>query len=186
MPRGGYGAAQALWERTRNLAARYFPDKNLYISLSASSLRGDAAISWDDLQRQLLTIAHAMLDEVQDRNERKHVATENSISSLNSIKDEIVEIRKKNLHLENRVSWYKRCVSFFVCLLFTTTLLWLFNDLVKWDWLSVHPKRLSLYLSAQLALIFACSLIITDNNKFRAAEIIGFGVTVVLGLLSMA
>jgi hypothetical protein len=132
---GNYCLAESLTQRTKRLALKFFPEKGIFldeIDKVNFKLAENKVNIWNESYRRLLTISQAMLDEVQLPSESNNIIT----SSLNEIHTSI-DGKERKLY-----------TGAFLAL--ASLILWTFNVIIKWAWLSMHPKKIAIYLSLQV------------------------------------
>lgn len=84
------------------------------------------------------------------------------------IKDQKLELTT----LKSKFNRFKRIVLFIILLSVLSILLWGFNYFLKWHWLSVHSKKVALYISFQILILFSLLRIITTNKAIKIIDII--------------
>jgi hypothetical protein len=171
---GSYVLADSLAQRTKRHAVKYFPDRLLFldeinkINFELPEQRENHGVnSWNESYRTLLTVSQAMLDEVQQPSEHASITA----PSINKIQ-KLADVQEKKLY----------ATSF---LIIASSLLWTFNEIVKWSWLTFHPKRIAIYLSIQVAIIFISTLFFTNNRQVRFVEWLSIAVAIVLAVISL-
>lgn len=123
--------------------------------------------NWNGSYRSLLTISQALLDEVQ--------LPSGHVSILNPTSFKIQKFtsdKKKKLYAA-------------IFLTLASFILWTFNALVKWSWLTNHPKKIAIYLSFQVAFIFTSSLFFTSNKQIRFIEWLSAVVAMASSVISL-
>jgi hypothetical protein len=88
----------------------------------------------------------------------------------------------KNQTLKAGIVKSQRNIYFFIALVTFSFLLWTFNSVIKWEWLSLHPKKISLYISFQLLIIFSSLRIITSNKTIKIVDIL---IAIMIAILSI-
>jgi hypothetical protein len=163
---GNYVLAASLCSKTKMFADRYFSERTYYfydlveINFKSTSTEASAArLAWDDAYGRLLAVANSMLEEVQ----------------------------LDEMHHNGKASKWdmKKLITSSAFLLISSYILWSFNTWAKWGWLAQHPKRIALYLSFQLALLFVFALFFTSSKQGKFFELIGISVSIAFGIISL-
>lgn len=161
---GNYVLADSLTQRSKRLATKYFPDKTfLPDKLDKINFKS----SWNESYRRLLTVSQAMLDEVQSPPEQIPAIPPSADKRQKFMSD-----KKKKLYTV-------------IFLVLASFILWTFNALVKWSWLTNHPKKIAIYLSFQLAIIFTAALFFTSNKQIRFIEWLSVAVAMASTVISL-
>ena len=128
------GKAEDLRGRIKELAAEYLPSYFLYNS-ELEKIRFTKR-TWNNDKQQMLLIVYSIQNFIQKENKE---SGENKKSNTN-----------------------------FWLLLITTVsvsaLLWSFNNIVHWQWLEMHSKKIPMYLCAQLIILLGAYRIYSKTS----------------------
>jgi hypothetical protein len=208
-----YQAAETLYQRTKMFAQKYFPARGYGIELIGitfkpiSDLLGNDVTAWETGTRKLLSIAQAMLDDmvltpvsapgfpatpvvklVEDTQKIETLQNEvlrlqgelqSSQTALTSARTELANLKTRRNRVKN-ISMY--VLAFLLC----SFMLWNLNGWLKWSWLALHPKRISLLLSAQVLLLLGFSLPIFQMDRaLKIGVYTAMFIAVIVGLFQL-
>jgi hypothetical protein len=205
-----YSKANELLQKTRMLSKKYFSLQFYYaetigirfepISISKFTTADDYKRSWDTAIIELLSIAKAMRDDasltslappptkiIEDTSkiiqlsERLKKAEDKNIELEKEFSDALVRKDTEYIKLDLRFTKFKKLVLFSLLLIILSITLWSFNSILKWNWLSIHPKKIALYISFQLLIIFSLLRIVTANKAIKIIDIL---IALGIGILS--
>ncbi len=111
-----------------------------------------------------------------ERHELQTAALENALNNLK-------QSETKNQNVVLVISKFKKWLLFSILLIFFSSLLWSFNSVTKWGWLSEHPKRIALYISFQLLILFSLLRIVTNNKAIKVIDLLIGIALVVLSII---
>jgi hypothetical protein len=195
-----YGAAESLYQRTKMFATKYFPTRTYGIDLITIKFRVTSAFFeieanvWNNGIEKLSSIAQAMLDDakltpiqmpIQVPAQTPLIKVIEDTSKIDKLTFELNKSKKDLLILENRFKVFRKytlCITSFILI---SIILWSFNDFVTWHWLSIHPKRVAIYLAFQLLILLIHLRFITERKAFKTAEIVAIIVAVIIGILTL-
>lgn len=206
-----YSKANELLQRTKMLSEKYFPlrfyNTELIgirfepIFISTYTTTDDYKKSWDTGIIILLSIAKAMRDDanltlmsppsakiiedtskITQLSERVKKAENENQHLIQQFSEAIGREKSKYTKLESRFDKFKRWVLFFSLLTVLSYSLWSFNSIIKWNWLSVHPKKIALYISFQLLIIFSLFRIVTTNKAIKIIDVL---IALMIAILSL-
>ncbi|WP_315816947.1 hypothetical protein [Paraflavitalea speifideaquila] len=149
--------------------------RTLYIynleKINFSSIQSKGRIDskeWNDSYSDLLAVSLSMLDELQlpPALSFNHLQTNRPTPQISI--------------------WGQHKITFVgLFLLLASIFLWSFNTWVKWNWLTIHPKRIALYISFQCTFIFIATLLVTGNKQGRFIEWLGVTLSIIFGIISL-
>jgi hypothetical protein len=206
-----YSKANELLQRTRMLSEKYFSLRVYSIGLigikfepifiSKFTAPNEYKKSWDTPIIELLSIAKAMRDDasltsiihppvkifedtskITQLSERIEKAKNENQQLKQAYSDSIVQQELEYTKIESKFGKFKKKVLFPSLLIVLSISLWSFNSIVKWNWLSQHPKRIALYISFQLLIIFLLLRIITTNKAIKIIDIL---IALMIAILSL-
>lgn len=150
------------------------------LSSIAKAMRDDASLSALNPQPVKIIEDSSKLNQLAERVNKAEIKNK----ELEDYFSETLEKeRAKKEELELRLKKIKKWAIFFSLLILLSIILWSFNSFLKWDWLLNHQKKIALYISFQLLIIFSLLRIVTKNKTIKVADvIIAIGV-VVLSLI---
>lgn len=93
------------------------------------------------------------------------------IDEKEQVSVELINANAENTKTKSRISKFKRLLLFFSLLTILSLFLWSFNSIINWNWLTVHPKRTSLYISFQLLIIFSLLRIVTSSKAIKIIDV---------------
>jgi hypothetical protein len=166
---GNIFIAESLTQRTKRLASKFFPQRIHFLEeIEKIDFKNESnKVTWNDSYTKLLTVSQAMLDEVQ-------FPFENISNTAHPVNDkQIIEKAKANK------------VYATYCLIFSSFILWSFNYILNWHWLTNHPKKISIYLSLEVAIIFISLLFFTNNKQIRFVEWFSIAIAIALAIISL-
>jgi hypothetical protein len=205
-----YSKANELLQRTKMLSQKYFPLQfyNIEliairfkpISISKFTTTDEYKRSWDTAIIELHSIAKAMRDDaslttltppltkiiedtskINQLSERIKKAKIENQQLEQAFSDALALQRSEYTKLESRFTKFKKWILFFSLLSVLSIALWSFNRILKWNWISIHPKRITLYISFQLLIVFSLLRIVIAN---RAIKIIDILIALMIAILS--
>jgi hypothetical protein len=207
-----YSKANDLLQKTKMLASKYFPLQFYSIELigirfepsyiSKFTTSADYKKAWEGGLIKLLSIARAINDDASLTSvSPPPVKLVEDTSKLNLLAERIKKAETKNQELEQyfsaalekvttekdeyrlRFRKVKKWTIFFLLLILLSITLWSFNSFLKWDWLLNHQKKIALYISFQLLIIFSLLRVVTKNKAIKVVDIIIAIGVVVLSLI---
>jgi hypothetical protein len=185
-----YASADVLYHRTKMFASKYFSDRLYGIDLvtvnfhSISTLLHSDRQAWDNGLNKLIGIAQAMLDDatltqvelpitkIIDDTSKIAQLTDQFNQLKSKFENNLYEEKNKYAQLLSKHKTFKKWVTFIILLIVFTTILWLFNNFLKWSWLSTHPKKIALYISFQMLIIFSLLTLVTPNKIIKLIDIV--------------
>ncbi len=203
-----YVKAEELYQRTKTIASKYFPNEYYKIELVSVDFKpigegiwtseADYKIAWHNGIVKINSISKAMIDhlklpsiqvpnirEIEQANKIK--AYEKKLGELESKYEEIekvyTELRSQYSLREARITKMNKIIVFSVLLIFLSFFLWTFNTYVHWEWLTKHPKKIPLYISFQLLILFSLLRIITKNKIIKSLDWVIAIIITVLSIL---
>jgi len=171
------------------------------ISISTYTTTDEYKKSWDTGIIVLLSIAKAMRDDanltsmlpppakiiedtskITQLSERIKKAENENQHLIQQFSEVMGREKSEYIKLESRFDKFKRWVLFFSLLTVLSYALWSFNSIIKWNWLSIHPKRIPLYISFQLLIIFSLFRIVTTNKAIKIIDVL---IALMIAILSL-
>ncbi len=147
------GKAEALRLQLRQISNDHFQEHSLYVitidRIKFKPSKNKNKSQWNENILQLLNVAYSM-----KRGGQKLTKIDSPMS-------------------------YQTKILLLVNLITSSIILWTFNFLIKWNWLGTHPKRLSIYITWQIALFLAAYL----YYKNKRANIEGILLPIILTLI---
>lgn len=206
-----YSKANELLQRTKMLSHKYFSSQFYNIELigirfepiyiSKFTTVDEYKQAWDGAIIKLLSIAKAMRDDANLTSLMPPpVRIIENTSKITQLSERIKKAENENQQLEQsftnafarkesdytnldlKFTKLKKWVLFSSSLIILSTILWSFNSFLKWNWLSIHPKKVALYISFQLLIIFSLFRIVTKNKAIKIIDVL---IALMIAILSL-
>jgi hypothetical protein len=206
-----YSKANELLQKTKMYASKYFPLKHYGMELigirfeplavSNFTTAEDYKNAWTEGIIKIDSIAKAMAEDITlSSKEILQVKVIEDFSKINQVTEQLRKSQKEMEQLKSNFSQeitkrdsdymllnlkfnnFKRWTLFISSVFVLSTILWSFNSIVKWDWLSTHPKKIALYIAFQFLIIFSLMRIITSNKAIKVIDIL---IALLIAILSL-
>jgi hypothetical protein len=152
-----YCSAEILYNRTKILATTYFAKE-------------DFTNEW----------LHAKFCSNHKTAKKERAAWNEVYGQLVAISQAMLE--RVEFRSQNQSTRYTMYTSL---LIIFSSILWIFNNVIKWKWLSDHPQKFSIYVTIQVILLLVYSIGITENKKSKTIEIIGICLSSLFSVIAM-
>lgn len=189
-----YALAEKLYQRTKMIAEKYFKGQYYKIDLLNISFRpsiegswtsqGEYIRAWDSAVQKIYSISVAMYDDLKLTPDIKI-----SDSEIKKISEKYTELEDKYSALSQRefdrnekVKKQKKVLIFLFLFFLLSTFLWTFHFYIKWNWFLNHPRKIAIYISFQLLILFTLLRIINKNKFIKVADWI---IALVVALVSL-
>ena len=203
-----YSKAADLYQKTKMLSNKYFPNQFYGVELigirfepvytSGFTTQAEYRKAWEDGCNKLLSIAKTMYEDATlTPVSPPQIKIVEDTSRLASLTERVKKAEEKNNELEQafsvalgkvisekeeyilRLKKLKKWTLFILLLIILSAMLWSFNSLLKWSWLLNHPKKIALYISFQILIIFSLLRIVIKNRTIKIVDII-IGISLVI------
>lgn len=187
-----YSTAAILYQRTKMFAEKYFPQRSYRSDLipirfkpiaeSIFTTEIDYKKAWNNGIIALQGVAAAMYDDLLlsplDAPQIKFIEDTSKIQTLTEKLDRANDGLER---IKTKIIKRKRVAFFITYIVVLSIILWTFNLLIKWQWLSNHSKRIPIYLAFQLLIIISSLRFISKN---KAIKYLDWGIAIVIAILS--
>jgi hypothetical protein len=160
---GAFQKGNDICLKLQELALKHFPQSSWYVKelpeLRFKPLRRARATQlkrWKETIEKLLAILEAMIEEIRGK--------------------------IMNQHKQLTCSLQRHRIMVVACFIAFSLLLWLFNEVLCWKWLSEHPRRISIYCCFQLTLIVGALLLGTEKKR---TDVFIIFLTILLAMCAM-